>query len=333
MKKKHDTNWIPKAIIALVLLLVLIACLFFVLLTPAIVKYWIGTEQSARGVGEFGDQFGLTNAVFSGLALFFVAVTLLLQTHELRLQRDEINESQELSNELNALYEQQALQLKFQSRLMEDQNQSNQAAAFDSSFYSLFRVFREIQSDSIGRMKHEHNNLSGLLDKIKAALTVPGHPPDRMVAHSVSHIQQQLEIAGKKVSLEGQSNHLKAEYLRICNAAAYKLRAHEVIPTLTPYFDILGALLDHIDSTQAILNTDSQALEQHRYYLIVISSIGMLEKRIMAMHFDLGLHASTGSRLRDHGIFQEYMPFGEWDKYINTNEFKDNLIPCIALDY
>lgn len=45
---------------------------------------------------EFGDMFGWVNALFSGLALAGVILAVLFQTHELRLQRRELDETQEM---------------------------------------------------------------------------------------------------------------------------------------------------------------------------------------------------------------------------------------------
>ena len=54
---------------------------------------WVGVTQlvgKPSGPGEFGDSFGAVNALFSGLALAGVIVTLLMQRRELSLQREEL---------------------------------------------------------------------------------------------------------------------------------------------------------------------------------------------------------------------------------------------------
>ena len=48
---------------------------------------WLGVEEA----GAWGDQFGSTNALFSGLALCGLIYTLVLQSHELSLQRKELS--------------------------------------------------------------------------------------------------------------------------------------------------------------------------------------------------------------------------------------------------
>tara|TARA_R110002051_G_C8612489_1_gene482090 strand:+ start:48 stop:359 length:312 start_codon:yes stop_codon:yes gene_type:complete len=43
--------------------------------------------------GTFGDMFGSINALYSGLALAGIIITILLQRNELKLQREELKET------------------------------------------------------------------------------------------------------------------------------------------------------------------------------------------------------------------------------------------------
>ncbi|MEZ6115463.1 MAG: hypothetical protein R3C28_02655 [Pirellulaceae bacterium] len=65
------------------LILGVLSVLFLFLATPQIVKFWGGLESGAEGAGEFGDQFGAVNALFSGLALLGVIIAIMLQMKEL----------------------------------------------------------------------------------------------------------------------------------------------------------------------------------------------------------------------------------------------------------
>lgn len=61
-----------------------------------IILMWVGTlflliDYQDRGV--FGDMFGSVNALFSGLALAGIILTILLQRNELALQRQELKET------------------------------------------------------------------------------------------------------------------------------------------------------------------------------------------------------------------------------------------------
>lgn len=89
--------------------------------TPLVVSYWSGADPASSS-GEFGDQFGLTNAFFSGLALAAVAITLYLQTRELEFQRKENDDTQDILDS-------QQQQLELQAKLMESQ-------VFQAGFYA-----------------------------------------------------------------------------------------------------------------------------------------------------------------------------------------------------
>jgi len=64
--------------------------------TPLIVSYLSERFLNIESMGAFGDQFGATNALFSGLAFAAVVLTLWMQRRELELQREEMNETQDL---------------------------------------------------------------------------------------------------------------------------------------------------------------------------------------------------------------------------------------------
>lgn len=59
---------------------------------PIIVKYVFSDFITA---GSFGDSYGALNAIFSGLAFAGVIITILIQRHELELQREELIETRE----------------------------------------------------------------------------------------------------------------------------------------------------------------------------------------------------------------------------------------------
>ncbi|MBZ0273785.1 hypothetical protein K8I61_17230 [bacterium] len=51
---------------------------------------WIAPPGDAERAGQFGDQFGSVNALFSGLAFAGVIVALIMQRRELQLQREQL---------------------------------------------------------------------------------------------------------------------------------------------------------------------------------------------------------------------------------------------------
>lgn len=62
--------------------------------TARVASFEAEARSSLAKAAEYGDSFGHVNALFSGLAFAGVIITILLQWNELRLQRQEIDESQ-----------------------------------------------------------------------------------------------------------------------------------------------------------------------------------------------------------------------------------------------
>lgn len=93
IKGENDTYLRMFSFIALILLIISI---IFPLLINIIFKDWVKS-------GTFGDTYGALNAIFSGLALAGVIVTILIQRAELKNQRIELslqrNEMKETRNE------------------------------------------------------------------------------------------------------------------------------------------------------------------------------------------------------------------------------------------
>lgn len=110
--------------------------------TPDLIKAWAGPAaggELAGGneysrVGAFGDQFGLANAVFSGLALAAVVVTLWMQRDELELQREELRRTSEAVQD-------QVKESRAQVAVLNKQN-------FEATFFQMLRLQEELR-DSI----------------------------------------------------------------------------------------------------------------------------------------------------------------------------------------
>ncbi len=63
--------------------------------------------------GQFGDMFGVVNALFSGLAFAGLIITLILQRQELALQRDELEQTREEFVEQNKTMKRQRFENTF----------------------------------------------------------------------------------------------------------------------------------------------------------------------------------------------------------------------------
>ncbi len=77
-KKKDYTN------LLLVIILIIILFVFFGS------GYYMYCNMTSTNRGTFGDMFGAVNALFSGLALFGIIVTLYMQRKDLNLQKEEM---------------------------------------------------------------------------------------------------------------------------------------------------------------------------------------------------------------------------------------------------
>ena len=80
--------------------------------------------------GQFGDSFGVVNALFSGLALAGVIYAIILQKKELALQREELEKTRK--------------EIKGQKEQLEAQNQTLQKQNFESSFFQLLGLHNDI---------------------------------------------------------------------------------------------------------------------------------------------------------------------------------------------
>ncbi|GAA5225115.1 hypothetical protein [Membranihabitans marinus] len=69
----------------------IVVLIIIIWLLSALLTYFLYETPADRGA--FGDMFGAVNALFSGLALAGVIYTILLQSKELSLQRDELKQT------------------------------------------------------------------------------------------------------------------------------------------------------------------------------------------------------------------------------------------------
>jgi Putative phage abortive infection protein len=99
-----------------------------IIVTLVIVGLWIGTffllkDKPDTSRGTFGDMFGSINALFSGLALAGIILTILLQRKELKLQREELRDTR---------------------TEFETQNETLKLQRFESTFFNLLNLHHQI---------------------------------------------------------------------------------------------------------------------------------------------------------------------------------------------
>jgi hypothetical protein len=101
-------------------------------------------EPSDQGI--FGDMFGAVNALFSGLAFAGLIITLLYQREELKLQREELQETRK--------------ELKGQREEFEEQNKTMKRQRFENTFFNMLSLQQEIVANlSVEWKEREWNAL------------------------------------------------------------------------------------------------------------------------------------------------------------------------------
>jgi len=125
----------------------------------------------ATAASQFGDAFGIVNALFAGLAFAGVVVAIYLQMQELRLQRKELRETRAELRRSAEAQEKSLAAFKVQA-------ESLLTAAYLNALNSLRQSYAdEIQTFAVSRkIKSEHRRLRGRLEKTveHLASTVPG---------------------------------------------------------------------------------------------------------------------------------------------------------------
>lgn len=108
-------------------------------------KLCLNSLQSAEGRGQFGDSFGLSNALFTALAFVILIITLHYQREELRLQRKELTLTRE--------------ELKGQKEQLEIQN-------FENKFFGLLNLLREVVNSLSYKNRVGSDSFRVLSDKL-----------------------------------------------------------------------------------------------------------------------------------------------------------------------
>ena len=93
--------------------------------------------------GQFGDQFGAVNALFSGLAFAGLIFTIILQKKELALQREELTDTRK--------------ELKGQKKQMEIQNETLKVQRFENTFFQMLSQFQII----VNNITYSYKDMSG----------------------------------------------------------------------------------------------------------------------------------------------------------------------------
>jgi len=115
---KKEESMCSKNSILLIGLTVLVIIIGLWVLTRYLLKDLPSTDR-----GTYGDMFGSINALFSGMALAGIIITILLQRQELQYQRDELRETR---------------------REFKTQNETLKIQRFENTFFNLLNLHHQI---------------------------------------------------------------------------------------------------------------------------------------------------------------------------------------------
>lgn len=132
--------------------------------------------------GTFGDMFGAVNALFSGLALFGIIISILIQQNELNLQRKELADTREefkINRITNVLFK----QVEYLNHVIDDskfeikdyEKDANKLVSIDEFIRVLDRLKKIDNTTARGNylryLKRNDSSIIKLLTKIKSSFT------------------------------------------------------------------------------------------------------------------------------------------------------------------
>lgn len=136
MINKRKLVWLRSNLLCTMLIVVL--ALFFANLCLIFLPF----SKEARGT--FGDQFGVVNALFSGLAFAGLIYTIILQRKDLKIQkRDLLYQRRELELTRKEL-ELTRKEMEEQTAEFEKQNESLRIQRFENTFFNMLSQFQEV---------------------------------------------------------------------------------------------------------------------------------------------------------------------------------------------
>ena len=125
--------------------------------------WWLASAiGDSEKQGQFGDQFGAVNALFSGLAFAGLIFTIILQKKELALQREELTETR--------------AELKGQKEQLEEQNKTLKIQRFENTFFQMLNQFQEIVNNisysyiDISNERHTAKGRDAFFDSFEVAI-------------------------------------------------------------------------------------------------------------------------------------------------------------------
>lgn len=212
-------------------------------LTPWVTERWADCSSSSE-IAAFADRFGVTNAVFSGLAFGGVIIAILMQRQELELQRKELVQTRKV--------------MVKQTKELASQAATSNFQAFEATFFHMVSLHHELV-----------NGLQYNSDGLQTA----GRRGILFLARKLS-----VELKGGKPKPESPELDLESRRQRIADAYV-KFYEGEAASAIGHYFRNLYVLIRFIaespvEEKQSYVRIVRAQLSTDELFLIFYNCVG-----------------------------------------------------------
>lgn len=159
--------------------------------------------------GEFGDQFGVLNTLFTGLAFVVVIVTLRQQAEQIRLQRQDLqNQKEDLKLQREEM-KRQCEEQKRQANEFEAQNRLMRIQQFESFFFKQLEYLNYLSKNVRINGNSGVDVFNEIIDNVRDCLKIIRYP-DLSKSLLSNNLTERNEINKKWRSFECNGNDLLA---------------------------------------------------------------------------------------------------------------------------
>lgn len=218
--------------------------------------------------GLFGDMFGASNALFTGLSFVGVIIAILLQRQELKLQRKELELTR---NEMELTRDEFAIQ-----------NSTMKVQQFENTFFQMISLFqgntKTMSFNSDGEIYKGVGIFSLLLDSVEKGLDVG--------------LRNRFYQNDDKSLKEDDYDYYRYEEFQ-------KVGKEEFIPLFLAYFSIYGDNLTKYFTT--LYNTlkliDKSEIIDKQYYVSIINSQLSRVERLTIFYYTIAKDENSNFRM------------------------------------
>nr|WP_287410256.1 hypothetical protein [Pseudodesulfovibrio sp.] len=118
-----------------------------------VIVIWIGLgiiaydiQPEVERAGQFGDMFGFSNSLFSGLALAGLLITIWFQREEIQIQREELQLTREEMREQTQQFANQKEEMAAQADFLRKQANILRRQRVQDSFFSMLKLHTDMTS-------------------------------------------------------------------------------------------------------------------------------------------------------------------------------------------